>query len=51
MVDLPEELGDADGSNNGNGIVNELSTHSVDDTVERLKAILQSLGRGAIWIG
>ena len=27
-----------------NGIVNELSNHSVDDTVERLKAMLQALG-------
>lgn len=27
-----------------NGIVNELSNHSVDDTVERLKAILQASG-------
>jgi uncharacterized protein (DUF302 family) len=27
-----------------NGIVNELSNHSVDDTVERLKAMLQSSG-------
>ena len=34
-----------------NGIVNELSNHSVDETVERLKAIAASLGRSAIWIG
>lgn len=27
-----------------NGIVNELSNHSVDDTVERLKAMLQASG-------
>ena len=27
-----------------NGIVNELSNHSVDDTVERLKALLQTSG-------
>ncbi|HEX6821920.1 MAG TPA: DUF302 domain-containing protein [Candidatus Sulfotelmatobacter sp.] len=27
-----------------NGIINELSNHSVDDTVERLKAMLQALG-------
>lgn len=27
-----------------NGIVNELSNHSVDDTVERLKAMLQTSG-------
>lgn len=27
-----------------NGIVNELSSHSVDDTVEKLKAILQASG-------
>jgi uncharacterized protein (DUF302 family) len=26
------------------GIVNELSNHSVDDTVERLKALLQTSG-------
>jgi len=33
-----------------NGIVNEPSSHSVDETVERLKAIA-SLGRSVIWIG
>jgi len=27
-----------------NGIVNELSNHSIDDTVERLKAMLQASG-------
>ena len=27
-----------------NGIVNELSNHSLDDTVERLKAMLQASG-------
>jgi uncharacterized protein (DUF302 family) len=27
-----------------NGIVNELSNYSVDDTVERLKALLQTSG-------
>ena len=27
-----------------NGIVNELSNHSADDTVERLKAMLQASG-------
>jgi uncharacterized protein (DUF302 family) len=27
-----------------NGIVNELSNHSVDDTVEKLKAMLQASG-------
>jgi len=34
-----------------NGIVNELSSHSVDDTVERLKAILRASGAVLFWIG
>jgi uncharacterized protein (DUF302 family) len=44
MEDLPNKRGDADGSNNSQGIVNEPSSHSVDETVERLKAILQASG-------
>jgi hypothetical protein len=33
-----------------NGIVNESGSHSVDETVERLKGHTASLGRSAIWI-
>jgi hypothetical protein len=32
-----------------NGIVNEPSSHSVDETVEKLKAIVQASRRSAIW--
>ena len=44
IVDLQKERGIQMDRPMSNGIVNELSNHSVDDAVERLKAMLQASG-------